>query len=131
MKRDIKKVALEENIGRQCRIIESTIDGLVGPIGEIEAVSQDNEGGTYRYQVEFGKNSPMKYISRFYPSISLCEILTDNLIGKGDMIRCLGIGYPHWKDEEFECEVVFPDNTIGLDNKIRVASSDFEKIKKE
>ena len=47
---------------------------------------------------------------------------------KGDRVRCKGVGYPHWKDRKFTVEVVFENDTIGLDNKIRVAAWDFEKI---
>ena len=47
---------------------------------------------------------------------------------KGDRVKCKGIGYPQWKDMEFTVEVVFPDNIIKLDNKIRVGASDFEVV---
>ena len=42
------------------------------------------------------------------------------------IVRCKGIGYPHWKDMLFVIEVVFENNTIGLHNKIRVSKDDFE-----
>jgi len=44
----------------------------------------------------------------------------------GSIVRCKGIGYPHWKDRNFKVEVIFPNNTIGLHNRIRVAISDFD-----
>lgn len=46
-------------------------------------------------------------------------------IQKGDKIKCFGIGYPHWKDEVFECTAVFNDDmTIGIKN-VRVSKKDF------
>lgn len=47
---------------------------------------------------------------------------------KGDIIKCLGYGYPHWKDEVFECTMVFNDDTIGIKNAVRVSKSDFVVI---
>jgi len=47
------------------------------------------------------------------------------MIRKGDTVRCKGIGYPHWKGQSFMVTLVFPDNTIGIRNCIRVASKDF------
>lgn len=48
---------------------------------------------------------------------------------KGNIVRCLGIGYPHWKGQKFKVESVFEDNTIGIqvyvDAIIRVAIEDF------
>lgn len=49
-------------------------------------------------------------------------------IQKGDKIRCYGIGYPHWKGEDFECTLDFKDGTIGIKNAIRVAEKDFRKL---
>ena len=49
-------------------------------------------------------------------------------IKKGDKIRCYGIGYPHWKGEEFICTLDFKDGTIGVRNMIRVAEKDFRKL---
>lgn len=49
-------------------------------------------------------------------------------IQKGDKIRCYGIGYPHWKDSEFECTADFKDGTIGIRNAVRVAEKDFRKL---
>lgn len=49
-------------------------------------------------------------------------------IQKGDKIRCYGIGYPHWKGEEFECTADFKDGTIGIKNVIRIAEKDFRKL---
>lgn len=43
-----------------------------------------------------------------------------------DLVICTGEGYPHWKDHIFIIDVVFDDNTIGLNNKIRVNKSDFK-----
>lgn len=51
------------------------------------------------------------------------------MIQKGDTVQCKGIGYPHWKNEIFTCEVVFDNGTIGLNNKIRVDASDFDKVR--
>jgi hypothetical protein len=48
-------------------------------------------------------------------------------IEKGDLIKCFGIGYPHWKGEIFECTMIFKDKTIGIKNCIRVAQKDFRK----
>ena len=49
-------------------------------------------------------------------------------ISKGDRIKCHGIGYPHWKNQEFECTMDFKDGTIGILNGVRVAKKDFGKI---
>ena len=49
-------------------------------------------------------------------------------IQKGDKSRCYGIGYPHWKGEEFECTLDCKDGTIGIKNAIRVAEKDFRKL---
>ncbi len=49
-------------------------------------------------------------------------------IKKGDKIRCHGIGYPHWKGEEFECTLDFNDGTIGIKNAVRVSAKDFRKL---
>jgi hypothetical protein len=54
--------------------------------------------------------------------------LFSNDIQVGDTVVCIGMGYPHWEGEIFKCDVIFNDNTIGLDNKIRVFSDDFRKI---
>lgn len=54
--------------------------------------------------------------------------LFSSKIEKGDMIRCHGIGYPHWKGEEFECSLDFKDGTIGIKDCIRVSEKDFRKI---
>ena len=49
-------------------------------------------------------------------------------IKKGDKIKCHGIGYPHWKGEEFECTLDFKDGTIGVRNEARVSEKDFRKL---
>ena len=61
----------------------------------------------------------------------LIKLLTkDQKIQKYDTIKCWGIGYPHWKGKTFECTLIFKDDTIGVDGKIRVSRNDFYKIKK-
>jgi hypothetical protein len=49
-------------------------------------------------------------------------------IQKGDKIKCFGIGYPHWKDEIFECTLDFKDGTIGIKNSVRVSTKDFRVV---
>ena len=49
-------------------------------------------------------------------------------IQKGDKISYYGIGYPHWKGEEFECTLDFKEGTIGIKNAIRVAEKEFRKL---
>lgn len=61
---------------------------------------------------------------------SVLGFLYQTKIQKGDTIKCFGIGYPHWKGETFECTLVFPNETIGIMNSIRVATKDFRVIKK-
>lgn len=46
-------------------------------------------------------------------------------IQKGDKVKCFGIGYPHWKGEEFICTLVFEDGTILIKDAIRVSEKDF------
>lgn len=43
-----------------------------------------------------------------------------------DLVICTGEGYPHWENHVFIVEVVFNDNTIGLNNKIRVNQGAFK-----
>ena len=58
------------------------------------------------------------------------NIMYPKKIQEGDRIKCYGIGYPHWKGEEFECTLDFKDGTIGiLGNAVRVKEKDFKKIK--
>lgn len=53
---------------------------------------------------------------------------TKRKIRKGDLIKCLGIGYPHWKDQEFYCDLSFNDGTIGIMKAVRVSEKDFIRI---
>jgi hypothetical protein len=59
---------------------------------------------------------------------TLLGLVYPTKIAKGDKIRCYGIGYPHWKGEEFECTADFKDGTIGVRNAVRVAEKDFRKL---
>lgn len=51
-------------------------------------------------------------------------------IHKGDLVKCLGYGYPHWGGNTFIVTAVFPNGDLGIKNSIRVSSTDFIKIKK-
>ena len=62
-----------------------------------------------------------------YFVISLCFL--NKPIKKGDKIKCYGIGYPHWKNDTFECSNVFDDGTILIRDCIRVVKNDFKVIK--
>lgn len=58
----------------------------------------------------------------------LLKILYNKKIKKGDKIKCFGIGYPHWKNQIFECTLDFMDGTIEINNNIRVSEKDFKII---
>ena len=58
----------------------------------------------------------------------ILNLIHPTKIIKGDKIRCYGIGYPHWKGEEFICTADFKDGTIVIKNAVRVAEKDFKKI---
>jgi hypothetical protein len=49
-------------------------------------------------------------------------------IKKGDRIKCIGNGYPHWKVLEFNCTEIFKDGSIGIENSLKVDKKDFYKI---
>lgn len=59
---------------------------------------------------------------------TLLGLVYSKKIVKGDKIRCYGIGYPHWKGEEFECTEDFKDGTIGVRNAVRVGEVDFRRL---
>jgi hypothetical protein len=52
----------------------------------------------------------------------------NNNIKVGDRVKCLGIGYPHWRNQAFLVKVVYSNGFIGLDNKIKVNKKDFKKF---
>ena len=45
---------------------------------------------------------------------------------KGDVIKCLGVNYPHWKGTMFVATQIFSDGTVELNRQIRVELKDFE-----
>jgi hypothetical protein len=49
-----------------------------------------------------------------------------NNIKVGDSVKCLGIGYPHWRNQAFIVKVVYPEGYIGLNNQIKVNKKDFK-----
>lgn len=61
--------------------------------------------------------------------LKILNLIYSKEINKGDTIQCHGIGYPHWKGEEFICTEKFNDDYIGIKGAIRVSSKDFRKIK--
>lgn len=46
-------------------------------------------------------------------------------IQKDDVVICHGVGYPHWKNSEFICNLVFDDEYILIKNGLKVSSKDF------
>ena len=70
------------------------------------------------------------YITKLQANLvyALLGLIHPSKIEKGDKIRCHGIGYPHWRGEEFECTLDFKDGTIGIKNVVRVSKKDFRKI---
>lgn len=66
---------LRSNIGKSCRILESSIAGLSMKVGVIEDILGNDSDG-YRYQVRLPE--PLYSDDNktgFYPSVFLCEIL--------------------------------------------------------
>jgi hypothetical protein len=63
-----------------------------------------------------------KLLVQFY------SLIYSKKIKKGNLIKCLGIGYPHWKNEVFIVTADFKDGTIGILNCIRVSEKDFRVI---
>jgi hypothetical protein len=59
---------------------------------------------------------------------SLFGLIYRKKIQTGDMIKCFGIGYPHWKGQIFQCDLDFGDGTIGIRNSVRVNGRDFRVI---
>lgn len=50
-----------------------------------------------------------------------------NDIEKGDTVKCLGIGYPHWRNQAFIIKSVFNNGDLILHNNIKVNKKDFKK----
>lgn len=64
-----------KNIGKRCKITESTIAGLTGKEGTIIDIVGDEKRG-YQYAVNIGKPLlPSTQQTVFYPLIAFCEIL--------------------------------------------------------
>lgn len=53
--------------------------------------------------------------------------MENNTIEKGDLVFCLGVGYPHWLNHIFLVNDIFPCGDLGLSIHIRVGSVDFKK----
>ena len=65
------------NIGKRCKVIESTIAGLTGKNGVIKAVHGNQKDG-YRYEIEIEK--PLYSFTtkvNFYPPVFLVEIINE------------------------------------------------------